>query len=844
MFDFFTPQKGSLGTHVPYWGFVADDVILTVDGQLLFFAEVTPAGVDGRSAAELDPVTQAWQKLLGSLDPPHRAFLVFDRPGVNPDLDQFEGDEIAMLAQRKRRAFVAEGVRQMRVFLVVAFQPGMRTHVRHEQKGWQSRYIGRWLKGRRQEHLTFYLREVVDRMLAECRTQYRELLSLVEDRTPVRPVSGDEVASFLFRIVNQGQGDWVPMAKPMRYGLNWRIAGESVAFERRNMSVGDYVVGLYSMALPPPRSHANALGELYALPWDFTAVLEWRTVEKSVALSRIRAVQRHANTQRFSFWAAMSGTEGTSMALDDASSSAAVSQLYRAALELDTHGVPYGDVNLTVAVAAADQSGLDQVGALIQRVFVQQDGKAVKESFGQAAVWFQRFPGQRPQGLARPIFVSSGQAATLAPLFGGAAGFPRCDHLRKPCLTQFRTRWSTAYNYDLFAGKDVGHTVIFGATGSGKSFLLNFLLLQSLQYKPRVMILDLGGSYRWITKFLGGKYISMDIKEEAPPAYDGGGAPDDRPVLQVSARKKQLTAVPGLKPFALPEGELTIMFLSRWVERLLQIGGHDMVPEERNDLRERITDVYAYPHEERTLGRLVHNIKPNLRPLLARWVDDGPYAGTFDGPPDDELDLNADWTVIDLVGATEHPDWCAAALFFLFERFRAVIDEPDSIDRLKLMVVDEAWRYLADPAVLTSLTEAAKTWRKRNAALILATQSVVDVTETPKAKALLESLPTKLFLANPDFPLAAAAILNLSDSEYETVRSLAPKRELFLYRSNERTVLQLEVDPETYWLATSSPVESALRAKMVDRYGLSAALVRLAAGQTEVEDVGRMEVLA
>ena len=65
------------------------------------------------------------------------------------------------------------------------------------------------------------------------------------------------------------------------------------------------------------------------------------------------------------------------------------------------------------------------------------------------------------------------------------------------------------------------------------------------------------------------------------------------------------------------------------------------------------------------------------------------------------------------------------------------------------MVVDEAWRYLQDPAVLSYLAEAAKTWRKKNAALVVATQSAVDVTGTAGAEALLESMPTKLFLANP-----------------------------------------------------------------------------------------------
>ena len=45
------------------------------------------------------------------------------------------------------------------------------------------------------------------------------------------------------------------------------------------------------------------------------------------------------------------------------------------------------------------------------------------------------------------------------------------------------------YHYDLFAG-DVGHTLILGATGSGKSFALNFLLVGALKYGPRVLILD------------------------------------------------------------------------------------------------------------------------------------------------------------------------------------------------------------------------------------------------------------------------------------------------------------------------------------------------------------------
>ena len=821
MIDLFRPKEGSLSTYLPYWGFVADDVVLTTDGQFLFFAEVTPDTVDGCAAEDLDATTQAWQRLLGLVRPPHRAFIVFERPPAGIDTAGFEGESIGMLAQRKRRSWVAGRVRQMRVYLVLAFQPGLKAHVRGDQSQWWMRYVRGWLSGGRQSHLSFHLREIVDRALTESRALYSEIETLVEQFTPLRALRGDDVGALLFRVVNQGQGVWTPMERPPRYGLNWRVAGETVAFERKHMLVGDRVVAVFSMALPPPRSAANALGELYALPYDFTAVMEWRPLDKTAALSRIRSVQKHYNTQRWSFWAAMTQTEGTNVALDDAPSGAAVDQLYRASLELDTVGVPYGELALSVAVGGWDQAELDQVGGLVQRVFTQADGKAVKERFGQTAIWFGRFPGQRVQPLARPILVSSGQAAALAPLFGGARGHARCAHLDKPPLTQFETRWGTPYGYDLFGGGDVGHTLVLGATGSGKSFLLNFLLQQALQYKPRVMILDLGGSYRWITKFLGGSYLSMRAEADE-------GAEQ-----------------PGLRPFSLPQGERTYSFLASWVQRLLAIGQYTCEAADIDDIRKRIADTYAYPVAERTLGTLVRQLPPRMKPPMSRWIGDGPWAPTFDGPPDEQMQVGGDdWQVIDLAGATEHPDWCAAALFYLFERLRLVIDDDAELGRLKLMVVDEAWRYLADPAVLTVLTEAAKTWRKRNAALVMATQSVVDLTASEQSEALLEMLPTRLLLANASFPQAAAETLQLSEPEFETVRSLEPKKELFLHRALEKVVLRLTVDPETYWLSTSSASEAAVREEMVDRHGLAARWRAWRRGERPGDEPGRREMLS
>ena len=260
-----------------------------------------------------------------------------------------------------------------------------------------------------------------------------------------------------------------------------------------------------------------------------------------------------------------------------------------------------------------------------------------------------------------------------------------------------------------------------------------------------------------------------------------------------------------MRPFSLPAGERTFGFLAGWIARLLRIGGWTLGGEDPSEIRARVEDIYAFAPARRTLGVLVRSLPSKMWPAMGRWHGSGAWGRYFDNAADAD-DLNfEDWQVIDMAGAAEHEDLCEAALFYLLERLRLALENPDETARVKLMVVDEAWRYLQDPAVLSYLAEAAKTWRKKNAALIIATQSAVDVTGTAGAEALLESMPTKLFLANPDLPDKAAETFRLNPSEVNTIRGLIPKRELYLRRTDAAGILRLEVDPASYWLYTSSP---------------------------------------
>jgi type IV secretion system protein VirB4 len=64
-------------------------------------------------------------------------------------------------------------------------------------------------------------------------------------------------------------------------------------------------------------------------------------------------------------------------------------------------------------------------------------------------------------------------------------------------------------------------------------------------------------------------------------------------------------------------------------------------------------------------------------------------------------------------------------------------------------VLDEAWRFIQHPTLRAYVQDGLKTWRKHNAAMILATQTVDDFASVDLLRTIVESCPTKLLLANP-----------------------------------------------------------------------------------------------
>ena len=165
----------------------------------------------------------------------------------------------------------------------------------------------------------------------------------------------------------------------------------------------------------------------------------------------------------------------------------------------------------------------------------------------------------------------------------------------------------------------------------------------------------------------------------------------------------------------------------------------------------------------------------------------------------------------------------------MLHRASSEIERPENAAIFKAFVIDECWIFLKNRTIRDWITRAEKTWRKKNAAMILATQSVVELLASEMLHVVNESCPTKIFLANPNIDLDLyAETFHLNDTQLELLEGLQSKRELLLIQPGVTKKLLLEVDPLTYWMATNNPRDNVRKQDYFAHFGPEKGLLRLA----------------
>ena len=278
---------------------------------------------------------------------------------------------------------------------------------------------------------------------------------------------------------------------------------------------------------------------------------------------------------------------------------------------------------------------------------------------------------------------------------------------------------------------DVGHTLVAGPTGAGKSTLLNLLAAQWLRYDgAQVYFFDKGGSCRVLTYAMGGDFFDLSLEGVANQEKD---------------------AASGFQPLAKLDTDADRDWAADWLAALAE--GERVrasTPANTGSIWEAVTSLAHSPAGERTLSGFCHIVQDTeLRKALAPFCIGGSFGRLFDAEHDplQETGSGRRWQAFEMEELMGHPR-AVATLGYLFHALEARFASDESGGKPTLLVLDEAWMFLDHPLFASKIREWLKVLRKRNVAVVFATQSIADIAESPIAPAIIESCMTRILLPN------------------------------------------------------------------------------------------------
>src|SRR5882724_2118831 len=176
--------------------------------------------------------------------------------------------------------------------------------------------------------------------------------------------------------------------------------------------------------------------------------------------------------------------------------------------ELGSDQIGKAFVTATITVWDGDPGAADEKLRLVEKVIQGRDFTCMIETVNAVEAWLGSLPGHVYANVRQPP-VSTLNLAHMIPLSAVWAGPDRDEHLGAPPLFFGKTEGATPFRFSLHVG-DVGHTLIVGPTGAGKSVLLALMALQFRRYPHnQIFAFDFGGSIRAAALAMGGDWHDL-----------------------------------------------------------------------------------------------------------------------------------------------------------------------------------------------------------------------------------------------------------------------------------------------------------------------------------------------
>ncbi|HUE65593.1 MAG TPA: conjugal transfer protein TrbE, partial [Rhizomicrobium sp.] len=582
-----------LADYLPWAALVATGVILNKDGSFQRTARFRGPDLDSATPAELVAIMSRLNSALRRLGSGWAIFVEAQRVPANDYPKSQFPDAISELVDAERKAqFEEEGTHfESRYFLTLVWLPPADDATRAES----------WLyeNGARQDvNWQSLLKNFTDRT--------DRVLALIEGFMPEAQWMDDgQTLTYLHSCISTKRHavrvpetpmylDALLADQDLTGGLEPRLGSTSL----RTLTV----MGFPSQTWPGLLDDLNRLAFPYR--WSTRAICLDKT-DAAKVLTRIRRQWFAKRKSVMSVLKEVMTNEASALLDSDAGNKAQDADLALQELGSDLVGQAY--VTATITVWDRDPRIAEERLRQVEKTIQGHDFTCIRESVNAVEAWLGSLPGHVYANVRQPP-ISTLNLAHMMPFSAVWAGPAVDEHFGAPPLFFARTEGSTPFRFVVHVG-DVGHTLVIGPTGAGKSVLLALMALQFRRYpNAQIFVFDFGGSVRAAALAMGGDW------------HDLGGTLADKVCEEVA-----------LQPLARIDDSSERAWAADWVAALLAREGLSVTPELKEHLWSALTSLSSAPPQERTLtGLSVLLQSATLKQALQPYTVGGPWGRLLD----------------------------------------------------------------------------------------------------------------------------------------------------------------------------------------------------------------------
>jgi type IV secretion system protein TrbE len=537
----------------------------------------------------------------------------------------------------------------------------------------------------------------------------------------------------------------------------------------------------------PQLSFAGIMRELDSIPYDFRFCQQGALMDAQEATKAHEANKGKWKSKKTSIKSKL--MQNASPELADTVAAELEGDALRA-MNLAEHGrevsVRYSG---KVVVMESSVERLRQAVQAITRVIRQNCGFSCRiETTNAVAAWLATFPGQQYKD-PRTFIVTTENLVHMMPLSAPFRGLEFCPSpyfpYKSPPLFHAVTSGGSAYRFHPLV-KDVGHQLITGPTGSGKTTWLGLSIAQWFRYPgAQVYAFDKKRALYTLTKAMGGDFIDI--------------SPDSGETL--------------LCPLAQLETKRDLDWASQWIELLLDQNGLTVTPDIRNDVAEALQLLAGSKG-----GRSLTDFRMAVASIEVKEALKFYCGGILDGEKDNlELSRMVVFEMDELYRLDKKT--MNGALFYIFHKIRKRLRS----DVPTLVTVDEFREALSHPMAAKCFEEFLLEGRKLNMSVWLVLQELSKVFASPLKSAVLDQCLTKVCLPNPQAILEGASAyeaMGCNSLDREKIAHAEPKSDYYVMSPDGKRLIALELGALTLsFVAASTDADRARVDNMIARNG-------------------------